>query len=260
VKSKRGKPAHPSRTIDTSKARAALQVKNAKNREKREALIAHGKKPVIPKNLMLSLPSSMIVHAYDADGSPICAQNLKHGKLRKETGYAICRNRAGERTDHEGTGRCYLHRGNVGGPVVTGRYTFKMSPRLQAIYDQLAQDPDPLNLVPELTAARALFQDWVDRFDSYSEALIAWHESFAKGNGDREHKPMKVLDIADGRNSLEIISRIVARIEHIRAENAVSKKKLVEILEAMGKVVEAHVMDAQVLGSIRRGWLNIRTS
>ena len=258
MKPKHGKPANPSRRTDTSKARSALAQKVARNRKMREALAA-GKKPVVPKDLVLSLPSNMVVHAYDTNGTPICAMPLK-GKKRREAGYAICRHHAGWRTDHEGTGRCYLHRGRGGAPVITGRYTFKKSPRLQAIYDQLAGDPDPLNLVPELTAARALFQDWVDRFDSYSEALIAWYDSFKNGDRDSVPKPRALLDIADGRNSLEIISRIVARIEHIRAENAVSKRRLVEILEAMGKVVEMHVPDTQVLEAVRRGWLSIRTS
>lgn len=38
-----------------------------------------------------------------------------------------------------------------------------------------AADPDPLNLLPEIAALRALFQDYIERYQVLTEALLAWH-------------------------------------------------------------------------------------
>jgi hypothetical protein len=39
-------------------------------------------------------------------------------------------------------------------------------------------DEDPLNILPEIAALRALFQEFIERYDEQTEALIAWHLSW----------------------------------------------------------------------------------
>jgi hypothetical protein len=53
--------------------------------------------------------------------------------------------------------------------------------RAAAIRDLIAAheaDPDPLNLLPEIAALRALFQDFIERYETMTAALLAWHASW----------------------------------------------------------------------------------
>lgn len=98
-------------------------------------------------------------------------------KTRKN---APCAKLAGERTAHPGEGRCYLHGGTkIGDPrLKSGRYSKIKRRRIRQLIEQHEADPDPLNVLPEIAALRALFQDFVERHDEITEALLAWHASF----------------------------------------------------------------------------------
>lgn len=69
-----------------------------------------------------------------------------------------------------------------GRPATHGRYSRLKREQLRSLIEQYENDPNPLNILPELAAARALFQDFTDRYDEFSEALIAWHQSYQAGN------------------------------------------------------------------------------
>lgn len=84
-----------------------------------------------------------------------------------------CGQQAGARTPHPGQGRCYLHGGLT--PIKHGRYSSIKHERLRALIEAHASDPDPLNILPELAAARALFQDYLERYEEHTAALLAWH-------------------------------------------------------------------------------------
>lgn len=56
------------------------------------------------------------------------------------------------------------------------RYT--KNDRIQGLIEKHLENPNPLDLTVDLARARALFEDWVDRAEAYSEALLAWHESY----------------------------------------------------------------------------------
>lgn len=87
-----------------------------------------------------------------------------------------CAHAAGERTDHPGQGRCWLHGGAT--PIRHGRYSKIRRTRLGELIAHHEDDPNPLDMLPELAAARALFQDFVERYEENRAALIAWHESY----------------------------------------------------------------------------------
>lgn len=88
----------------------------------------------------------------------------------------LCANVAGHRTNHVGQGRCYLHGGAT--PIRTGRYSTIKRERIRDLIEAHASDPEPLNILPEIAALRALFQDFIERYDEHTEALLAWHASF----------------------------------------------------------------------------------
>lgn len=90
-----------------------------------------------------------------------------------------CGARAGFGTDHVGSGRCKHHGGSS---LVTHgqrrRYDLTAAPRLNALIEQYQNDPEPLNILSELATARALMHDWLDRYTTFSAALIAWYDTW----------------------------------------------------------------------------------
>src|SRR5689334_21056250 len=101
---------------------------------------------------------------------------------RKTKSGGRCTQPAGWGTDHVGSGACKLHGGNAGRPPKHGldgdRYRAVRRPRIRELLDSFADDPDPLNLLPEVRILRALILDFIERYDEQTEALIAWHASF----------------------------------------------------------------------------------
>lgn len=87
-----------------------------------------------------------------------------------------CRSRAGSGTDHPGIGRCDKHFGN--NPIRHGRYSQIKRHELRELIEKHEQDSDPLNLLPEVAALRGLFEDYINRYEETTAALLAWHESF----------------------------------------------------------------------------------
>lgn len=96
---------------------------------------------------------------------PICGAKTRAG--------TPCRQPGGFKTDHVGQGRCNLHGGKT--PVKSGRYSKINRPRIRDLIEAHAADDAPLDTLPELAAARALFQDFVERYDENHDAVLAWH-------------------------------------------------------------------------------------
>lgn len=88
----------------------------------------------------------------------------------------VCSHPAGWGTDHPGQGRCKLHGGAT--PVRHGRYSTIKRPELRELIERHRADPDPLNLLDDLAALRGLVEDYINRYDDTTAALLAWHESY----------------------------------------------------------------------------------
>lgn len=102
------------------------------------------------------------------DGGPTCAATVRSGSR--------CGQRAGWGTDHPGQGRCKLHGGAT--PIRTGRYSTIQRSRIRELQDQHATDPEPLNTLPEIALVRALLQDFIERYEVNSAAILAWYTSW----------------------------------------------------------------------------------
>lgn len=203
------------------------------------------------------------------------------GGTAKSTGKP-CGNPAGFKTDHPGVGNCRFHGGLS--PVKHGRYSLIKRDSLRAIADAMADDPNELDIMPEVRQARALYIDYINRYDEFSTALLAWYESwraiarpvngqlragmeyiideFEAGldepteeqqraiNDARtyivackvapEGRPPQVLDISDAHRLLDLVTKMVERVERIRAANAISRPDLMRVLQEMGRVVTHH--------------------
>jgi len=143
----------------------------------------------------------------------------------------ICKQRAGHRTDHPGTGRCWLHGGKT--PIKHGRYSAVTRTRLAELIETFEKDPDPLNLLPDVLLLRALITDYVNRYDAFTEALLAWYESW-KANGVNEGRPRQVLDILTVGKFIGDIGGLVEKIGKQRQEGMVSLATLDRVIEQLG--------------------------
>lgn len=235
-----------------------------------------------------SLPVPAATNALD---NPICNARLRKRQDKR------CQNPAGFRTDHRGQGRCYLHGGRT--PIRTGRYSQIHRARLRELYDKHEADKDPLNILPEIAAGRMLFEDFINRYSKYRDALLDWHESYVRGPQDalpklaelldeyehhirtgeptarqlgalaecrviqarltkaQQNRPRQVIDIASAYQLLESITKMVERVERVRAANAISRADMLRVMTEFGRAVETYVKDPVALQRIRDAWLAV---
>jgi hypothetical protein len=153
-----------------------------------------------------------------------------------------CRAPAGSGTQHPGEGRCRHHGGLA--PITHGRYSKLKSPRLRELIAEHAGDANPLDLLPEVAATRALF------------------ERYLETGGD----DIDADTLAEGIRLAENVSRIVERIERMRSANAITLPELERFMFAMGQVVKHHVAKhvkdetavTAIHEAIQEDWLALR--
>ena len=179
---------------------------------------------------------------------PIC------GSPRRQGDGAPCTRPSGWGTTHPGEGHCKLHGGS--NPIKSGRYSKVTRERIRELIAQFEDDPNPLDMTPELAACRALFQDYIERYDGFVEALMAWHASY---DGERPTaKPRQILDIADAYRIIAEITRIVKRIEDVSAASAISRADFYRVMTEMGRAVDLNVEDPVIREKIHDAWMEIR--
>lgn len=126
----------------------------------------------------------------DSDYYCLARRKWKNGPHEGKWGY--CYLRAGHGTLHTGYGRCKHHGG--GGEAQGMRYAALTNPTIAEKIAQYYDDPDPLDLRPELAAGRALFAHFVEEYQEITEALLAWHASFDKKRRNLHDKPLYHID------------------------------------------------------------------
>ncbi len=176
------------------------------------------------------------------------------GAQRSQGGGAPCTRPAGWGTTHPGEGSCKLHGGAT--PIKSGRYSVITRERVRELIAQFEEDENPLDMAPELNACRALYVDFIERYDEFTDAIIAWHASY---DGDRPSaKPRQILDIADAHRLLAEITRMVKRIEDVKAGSAISRADFYRVMTEMGRAVDLAVEDPDVREKIHDAWMEIR--
>jgi hypothetical protein len=109
----------------------------------------------------------------------------------------------------------------------TGRYSKLKSDRFRNLIEQHEADGNPLDILPELAAARAVFEDFVNRYDEYTNALLAWHKSF-------ENHP-KIM----GVKMIEALTNVIEQCENIASRDDELEPQLEEDLNASKAFIEA---------------------
>lgn len=116
-----------------------------------------------------------------------------------------CLNKAGFRTDHLGEGRCYLHGGLAGRPVVTAHYSKKLTSTIQDEYEKLINDPVPMSLFSELGLVRTLLGTLLkDLSDRIAEGQDIWVTYTMKGTPIADPKIKIFIDMIDSVRKLSV--------------------------------------------------------
>lgn len=174
-----------------------------------------------------------------------------------------CKLPAGYGTDHVGQGRCKFHGGSS--HIKHGRYSRIDRPRIAALMTELGADPDPFNLEPEVVLLRALVLDYIERYDTLTEALLDWHEDW-KVNGVGSGKPRQVIDILAVSKFIAEIGSLVDKIHKQKQEGAISLAALDRVLEQMGvelvaaanEVITDAAARTKLLEEVERRWGSVQ--
>jgi hypothetical protein len=165
-----------------------------------------------------------------------------------------CQLPAGWGTSHPGSGRCKHHGGSS--RITHGRYSTITRPAIQARLDALkAADPDPLDLLEKLHLLRSLLGDWLERYETYREALLAWH---AAGHPDDGSRPRQLLEVTDAGRLIERIARVAETVHKLREQHTISLETFRRLMEQMALVVTRYVSDGDTLRAIEQAWGEIR--
>lgn len=172
---------------------------------------------------------------------------------RKKSG-GVCRKPAGWGTDHLGQGRCRRHGGNVAKRTIKfGHYSLIQHDRIKNVLERLSTvEMNALDLMPEVNMLRAMTIDYVNRYEEFVEAMMAWY-----ADPDTKARPRRVMDIQDASHLVESISRVAQRMHQIQSEGAISLETFKRVTEHMGVIVAKHVSDPLVLNRIEQEWMEL---
>lgn len=180
----------------------------------------------------------------NVEDGPFCGAKRRRREER-------CKLPAGFRTDHPGLGRCHLHGGCS--VVRHGWYSKITHTRIANLLDELAViEMNAMDLIPEANLLRAMTIDFVNRFDIWEEALMAWFN-----DPENKARPRRMMDIMDASHLIESISRIVHRMHQIQSEGSISLDTFRRVTEHMGIIVARHVPDTDTLKKIEAEWLEL---
>lgn len=196
-----------------------------------------------------------------------------------------CRHRAGAGTTHPGEGRCKFHGGRQQNDarVTHGRYSSIQTPRLRELLDAYAEDTDPLNVIQDLHLVRALITDYIERagtggtakvpeakllnstLDEYEIALGEEATDAQREQLEAARAAIAALtaeralpDIAEAVRFLDVVSKMVHRLEMLRTAGAVSLDQVRRFLAAVDRELQLYVTDEVLREKIRKALYAIR--
>ena len=157
------------------------------------------------------------------------AEPVRCGSHRKN-GRPPCKQPAGSRTNHPGTGRCWLHGGNIpAGPENVnwrhGLYAKVFRGEQAKKFEHTTQDSDPLRVNGELAVARTLFASCLEHLE------------------DQERPSKEEAGILQAW--LGQINALVGRNVDVRANDAVTKADLLRIQIAMERLIRDFIPEPE---------------
>lgn len=165
-------------------------------------------------------------------------------------GAKFCRLKAGIRTAHPGSGYCLDHDTRTPYDPVHRYRGIKN----KAVAAQLARlderERNIFDLMPEVTLMRALMVDYIERYYTFREALMAWYKH-------GKQKPRMALDITEAAHLIEAVSRLIQRQHNIERTGSIDLETFRRATEQMGIIVAKHVRDGRLLKAIEDEWSQV---
>lgn len=154
-----------------------------------------------------------------------------------------CKSRAGLRTAHPGVGRCHLHggqRADGDARVTHGRNSTIQGERIKALIETHLADPQPLDISRTLATAKALMDDFIERYYEITPALLAWYAASEPITEEQRLALTRCVDEleelyggeADAQQSadLELSRAVVVKMAEPRVEKP---RQVLDITEAV---------------------------
>lgn len=135
-----------------------------------------------------------------------------------------CKLRAGWGTQHFGSGRCKLHGGNAGRPIIHGRYSLFHRQSLAEKAQRFLSDDNPSSLIEELALTRALLQEYLDRFP--------------------EGQILPYQDIERILAMVETIGRMVERISRILNATTLTQAEVMYLQKRFADLMVRYIEDS----------------
>lgn len=134
-----------------------------------------------------------------------------------------------------------------------GAYKYVRFNKIRDLMTRLSRiEFNAMDLIPEANLLRALTVDFIERYEEFSEALMAWYH-----DPESKTKPRRVMDISDASYLIESISRVVQRMHQIQSQGAISLETFKRVTERMGMIVANNVKDPLVLNKIEEEWMQL---
>ena len=143
-----------------------------------------------------------------------------------------CKNEAGKETDHPGEGKCKHHGGcSKGQPIKTGKYVKVTCRQLKTRIEKHLQNPNPLDLTPELALLRSLIDYFKDKLaDAQADPKRTDAETF--------------LLLVQG------VQKVADTISKIQSRELLTAAEMTLVLAVLSTVLREEVTDGHVLKKI----------
>jgi hypothetical protein len=156
-----------------------------------------------------------------------------------------CHQRAGHGTAHVGVGRCKVHGGqkeDSDARVTHGRRSSVQGERIRELIDQHRADPQLHDVSSTLATAKALMDDFIERYYEFTPALLAWYAGSEPITEEQRLALLRSIDELEelygggGRRAAdraisELARTAVARLAEPRVEKP---RQVLDITEAVG--------------------------
>jgi hypothetical protein len=142
-------------------------------------------------------------------------------------------------------------------------------------------------VLDDLAVARALLHDWIERYDDFRTALAAWFDTWegkytpidpeaaaglqrlvARAGDDpdaglaraaitflstpQEPKPRRFVDIADAIRHVDLISKVVFRVEQAKSLGMISQSQLRLFMFNLERILDGVITDADMRAQLRK--------
>lgn len=140
-------------------------------------------------------------------------------------------------------GRCEIHGGAKGSgrPVIHGRFSKQLPPKLQAAYDRAEADERLLSLRADAALFEALIQECLPKLLDSSEHAELWENAVAQF--DEVTKALTAGDTKQARVSLHLLGQVLKN--GLGALNA--ETKALDLIERKSKILESEVKRLKLL-------------